>query len=710
MNTFARVMLAASLAAYFVVLSIPAQGADARPKNGATKKDINDAVNSAYDKVYGSGNAGVNTANPMARTVTPAPRGKKSDPVPTTNEQNVAGSKTSETPKKGAVPDRFSATYPTYDTRGFQYFTEINDGDGKNTRTELAPLILAPKFAVRVYRIEHIEKVKQTLKDLGAKIINVTGNSPFTGYATMVAEFQLEDQREVLVKLNELARVADDNWGVAPLFYQKARIVAVTGIDLEFAVPVAKNEIVQMLAFYAGVNADDLVLVEGSSAGSWKIRTNPSGPMFSYLRSMQENGKTTQKFDMHLVLLANLLETQQLFSGVTVKRARPVFTYFDGPIEATLSIAWPSDSIGGLRELALTVTVNDPEKAHFDASNPKLQSLGSPAFPLFVTTGMLQDGWVKYAGEKDVEPMASGRWILRDTKTEKFGDKGTRSIHTFVWPFYVFQPEQDWYTGPLTVQYEVLDPSDKKWKPAGIVAEGVPFAVLTHTAREGKVAMPPPSVSPVPKDISGFVSGYTVRPAVNDHWFGGVVAYATTAGVSRGIVGATAISVLLSGVLLVVFGMTGMARKSRELEAAKPKPLAFPTKDEVARKHKDMLPRNDSVDAHISTLTAAHTLIEELLAARVEGLDAGRVTIAAVKEVQSSSNVDAALKKALQLAVALLERTSVIDAPAETLEAEFLKEEFAAVSLGLPKLHELLLALPEKLSEGTGHELEPRRI
>lgn len=596
-----------------------------------------------------------------------------------------------------SAKDRDAATQrmhmrSNYTAREFQYFVDRSpDGNPARSRAELTPLLLAPRIAIRFNdRSGNSHAFAERLaKKHGGFAEIYPPTHPHYSYADFSLRFSpLLGQHEIVSKLNAIANDSDGTWDVAPLFFVDGREAIVSAVEISLAAPFSSVQISQMLNTYGrleGLRVEDL-----GRGTDWRI--TPLRRMFE----IDISTKSAKRFDMHLILLANLLESQQLFSGVKVSRARPVFFYFEEPLAAQFAVKWPSDTIGGLRELELTVLITDTVNVRFDPK--KVPAIGTGTFQFASADYALLPGWVKFANDGKITD--KNTWTVAGPETLTLGGRNVIR-YRLTRQFYLLQPEEPWKVTGLAFPYEEREPKSGRWIGKSFAVPDRTFFVLSHTAKEKKIFMPEPEAYAPPAQALAFTAQPKVTAAQNTHWFAPVVARFDQWGMGASSVFVLVLTIIAFGALLSGGAVALFARERSRVRSRLPQPIPFMTRAEFDKRIAWLRSDMSGLDLH-GRFYEAHRLVEELLVSRITMVKPGRVTSATLSQIAQEyerSGDKGAL--AARLASQVVEWISVVDAPQASLDAEHLTRRFAQLSEKLPELYEALSALPVRMTEAS---------
>lgn len=604
-------------------------------------------------------------------------------------------------PSAGGAERKIAYVPPVYDQKEFQYFVEQSDkGDPSKTRTELRQLLLAPKLAVRTSLPEHdVARLKKGLAEaLKAKVSSAGAVFPQHDATSFVLELAPDtSQEKIVATLNALAAQSGGAYDVVPVFYVENREAVVSGVTVTFGTPLARRRVEQMLEVYGGFRGLD---VQDESGGlRWRITPKPA--RFAIESTLAKDGKMKRgKFDMHLLLLANLLESQKLLPGVPVISARPTWQFLEEPLSASLSVVWGADTVGGERVLSLSVLIPDHDRVRFDPA--KVPFLGSPGFELKVVgaDAFVIPGWLKLS-EQGVVKDKNG-WSIAPASSVTLGGRSF-SRYTMTRSFYLLQPEVAFTLGSLAVPYEYWDDAGKRWKREKALTQPLTVAVLPHRLG-GSVAMPSVPVSGFPGSVQAFLAPSEVARGENTHWFASWIDRAGRWNISIGTLSIVATALFaLAFLSLTLFGVL-WNRERAKANAQKPFPMPFLSKEEFTERLSALSGGEHSIDDLFARLARGRSLLEEILVARIPGVNEGGMSLSALKGILlHARGNDEAYVSALTKAIVLLELSNALNAPKGSLDAAYVAEELEAFRNKLPALYDDCSRLPPRMRKGASY-------
>ncbi|OGZ06642.1 MAG: hypothetical protein A3C93_00105 [Candidatus Lloydbacteria bacterium RIFCSPHIGHO2_02_FULL_54_17] len=592
---------------------------------------------------------------------------------------------------------------PVYDQQEFQYFVDQSDkGNSANMRAELRQLLLAPKFVVRISSDgTNLEPLKRALSEkYKARVTDVPTVFVEQGIALFVLEFPADTKQERLVEtLNAIVAQSGGAFEVIPVFYVENREAMASGVVVTFAAPFSGRQVEQMLRSYGGFRGLEL---KGDASGlRWTI--TPLSPRFTLESLLSKGGKARGgKFDVHLLTLANLLEAQKLLPGVPVVSARPMWNFMEEPLSAALSIEWPADTIGGTRVLRLTVTIIDHERVRFEPS--KVTPLGSSGFELKFGSpeNTVIPGWLKLAENGKITE--KNQWIVAAPKNVVVGDRSF-TVHTLSRPFYLLQPETAFSLSSLPVVYEHWDDVSRQWKRKTVSTNSLVVGVLPHRMSNNALSMPEPPSSQLPRMVEIFIAPPEVTRGVNDHWFSGWAERAKERNVSVGAIGTVSIAAFALAFILLTMSGFLFRQERRRMDAAKPVAVLFMSPEEFNGRMSRVTATENSVDGLSLQMVLGRKLVEDLLVARIPGIDHGHVTASSVKDAMSDLHgEDPRFANVLGAALELLRLTNAINAPKGSLDTEYLSGELEQLRSLLPAFYAELGALPPRMKKGEQYD------
>lgn len=411
------------------------------------------------------------------------------------------------------IPDVFSGP-PKLTLEEMKYRVDIPSAMGGGT--VLKPLPLAPKVGVR-FRFDPATREESNwnltfAENHSAKILS--GPQELPSQVHLFLELPEQEQEKILDRLNIL--LADPNvLDILPVFYVDNREVIVIGVQLEFPVSFGKRQLLQMLYAYGEVT--DLVVEQVNKSGRWSITPKEERLFTLPARIVKRDGVRTfeRRFDLNLLLLANLFENERIAKEVSVRRARPIFKFLEPPLVASLAVHWGSASIGNPRELRLTVTVFDEEHVIFDPK--RIPELGTERLTPRRAKGEknpVRSGWLKFVDPSGMPSKKGFGWKGGGRSVQTIAGRSV-AVYEFTQSFYILEPEESWEIDSLIIPYQ-LKRADAP-KPVEVTAEapGVTFHVFAHSAKEGDITMPPPPPYMLPGEADVFVNPPPHRPNRN---------------------------------------------------------------------------------------------------------------------------------------------------------------------------------------------------
>lgn len=551
-----------------------------------------------------------------------------------------------KTPAKGVPATAHVSVFERHEFMRFEDF---------NGKTLLKELRLAPKAAVKLKDPDKAKDPKW-IEGFAKKHNGIVDTKLFrvpSGIHLMVEFRNGADQNELLANLNWL--LADQSVAdISPVFYVNNREAIVTGITLVFATPISRTQLEQMFHGYGDIK--DLYLSSVDKFGTWDVTLRDR--LFTLPADIivkEGNKSPRRRFDMHLLLLANLLESQQLFKGVPIKSARPVFSFLEEPLSASMTVDWSSETIGAVRRLVLSVTIPNESEVVFDPK--RIQEFYTGTFlPQTEDSDPVRQGWFLFADEDRVPLKKNPGWKM----TKKSVQLGARTVTVYEYTqlFYVFQPDTAWRIPDLTIRYQTIAPNGERSDARAATAPAQKFYVFSHEKIEGGVLMPAPAPYKPSAQILAFIAPPAeVVPDANAHPYAAFVAKW-----GEKYIAAAWSAFLVLGIVFVGAGIGVVVRAKKREEAKMPKALPFISDAEFMT----ALDRISAIKDERVAMIALQKLATTIIVARLPMLTTENVTINRLKEARRISEKNyPESKDAFTTAIELFDNLAAIDAPPE---------------------------------------------